>query len=253
MAEHPARLPPLSQDLFERYNLTEIAKTVARTKDDGSKGVKLRKTYKNHIKDHGLIGSFDAVKREINGPETLFAMMCKPDEQWNGEYVLGKEIEKGIETFLPGGGKAFAMARGPIPPKLWSSAVLGEVAAPPVQAETPKPVQNGVRPSYPQQMARPVKGTSKGEIRRPARNVKKRTYGDSSYEGYGEGYVDDETQDTGYSTGGDGDDRGNKKRLKKVCTLLYPYDPANKEKNPGHGYQGPPMRQASYGPGMVGA
>lgn len=33
------------------YGLEDIAKSIARTNPDGSKGVKLRKSYKNHIQD----------------------------------------------------------------------------------------------------------------------------------------------------------------------------------------------------------
>ncbi len=207
--------------MFERYNLIDIAKSVARTKADGSKGVKLRKTYKNHIKDHGLVGSFDAVKKELGAPDTLYAMMIAPQEEWDAEYTRGKEIDKGIpELLLPAGNKVFTMAKGVIPKNLWSSSVLGEVLTP-GQAEQAKATQNGARTPHPQSiLARPLKATAKGDIHRPKRNVKKRTYGDSSYEGYGEGYADDDTQDTGYSTG-DGDDRGgNRKRPKKVCYVL---------------------------------
>ena len=48
----------MREDLFDRYNLYGIAATVARNNPDGSKGVKLRKTYKNHIMDHGLVGPY---------------------------------------------------------------------------------------------------------------------------------------------------------------------------------------------------
>jgi hypothetical protein len=84
--------------------------------------------------------------------------------------------------------------------------------------------------------------------------VKKRSYGDSSFEGYGEGYPDD--GDTGYSTGeGDMSGPGLKRRKKvliKNCSstddelmanLLQQNDTASPF----------PQRQPSYGPGMVGA
>ncbi|KAG4416609.1 hypothetical protein IFR04_010252 [Cadophora malorum] len=233
---------PLREDLFDRYNLYGIAATVARNNPDGSKGVKLRKTYKNHIKDHGLVGAFDSVKREQGTPGTLYEMMWRvkyQDEGWNAEWTQGKEIEKGIpESLLPPGNKVFTMAKGPIPKDLFDPSVLGEGGNPRAPVEASKGIQNGSRTPVPQNpaVARPVKVASKADVQRPKRATK-RTYGDSSFEGYGEGYVDDDNQDPGYSTGdGDGAKR---KRPKK--------------NSQGHGFQGGPMRQNSYGPGMVGA
>lgn len=44
---HPSPL----DNLLSLYGLEPIAKSLARTNPDGSKGVKLRKSYKNHIQD----------------------------------------------------------------------------------------------------------------------------------------------------------------------------------------------------------
>ncbi|ODV97190.1 hypothetical protein PACTADRAFT_1766 [Pachysolen tannophilus NRRL Y-2460] len=44
-------LPSPSSNLIALYGLNDISKSVARTNPDGSKGVKLRKSYKNHIAD----------------------------------------------------------------------------------------------------------------------------------------------------------------------------------------------------------
>jgi len=235
---HPARGPDLKQDLYALYGLNDIAKSVARTKPDGSKGVKLRKTYKNHIKDHGLSGSFDSVKKEMDASDTLFAMMFAPKEEWDAQNTRGKEIGRGLpENALASMGKAFTMARGVIPKNSWNNSVLGELVAAPTPAEAAKVVQNGNKTPIPQSAG--LARTAKADLPRPKRNVKKRTYGDSSFEGYGEGYADDDAQETGYSTG-DGDDRGGSRKRPKKTT-------------PSHSFQGAPMRQNSYGPGMVGA
>ena len=96
--------------------------------------------------------------------------------------------------------------------------------------------------------------TGKAEIARPKRNVKKRGYEESSFEGYGEGYVDDDMVDTGYSTA-EGDDRGiSQKRRKKVGSdeLLLSTLTNSPQSATSHSYPGP-MRHNSYGPGMVGA
>lgn len=235
------------------YGLDELALSVARTAPDGGKGVKLRKTYKNHIKDHGVSGAFDSKKREFDDPQSLFMMMATPDEEWDAQHSRGKDIEKGLGLDDGLLGKALTMSKGSIPKTVWDSSVLGELAATPA-TEPARAVQNGARIAQPQ--AGGVARTAKSEISRPKRATKKRTYQDSSFEGYGEGYVDDDSHDVGYSTG-DAEDKGfSRKRPKKVCNLLYISCRfvTDTEKNaPGHPFQNAPVRHSSYGPGMVGA
>ncbi|CDR37805.1 CYFA0S01e17590g1_1 [Cyberlindnera fabianii] len=43
--------PHPTQNLIEVYNLTAISDSVARLSEDGTKGVKLRKSYKAHVND----------------------------------------------------------------------------------------------------------------------------------------------------------------------------------------------------------
>lgn len=229
---HPPSRPSLCDDLFPMYGLNELAESVARTGPDGvSKGVKLRKTYKNHIKTHGVAGAFDSQKREFDSPESLFMMMVAPAEEWNAEYTRGKEIENGLgldDSIL---NKAFTMSKGTIPKTMWDASVLGDMAD---KAEPAKAV-NGAKVARPQ--AAGVSRTLSSEISRPQRKSTKRGYRDDSFEGYGEGFVDDDGHDTGFSTG---DERsGNGKRPKK--------------NTPRHGYPSAPVRHNSYGPGMVGA
>lgn len=237
------------------YGLEDLAKSVARNGPDGqSKGVKLRKTYKNQIKEHGISGSFDSKKREIDSPDSLFMMMITPGEEWDAQFTRGKEIEKGLALDDSLLSKAFTMSKGVVPKTMWDSSILGELAATPAP-EPAKAAQNAARMAVPQ--AGGVARTAKSEISRPKRANKKRTYQDSSFEGYGEGYVDDDAHDVGYSTG-DGDERGAiRKRPKKVCSLLYTIPTcsiADVEKStPAHSYQGAPVRHSNYGSGMVGA
>jgi hypothetical protein len=202
------------------YSLEDLAKSVARTNPDGSKAVKLRKTYKNHIKEHGVSGAFDSVKKEMDAPDTLLAMMLAPEEEWDAQFTRGKEFGKGLpETVMACMGKAFTMARGIIPKTSWNGAVLGELVSAPSQNESAKVMQTGNKAGAPQNPS--IARTAKSDPPRPKRNLKKRTYGDSSFEGYGEGYVDDDAQETGYS-GTDGEDRaGSRKRPKKVGSMLY--------------------------------
>ncbi|KAM3082208.1 hypothetical protein ACMFMG_004657 [Clarireedia jacksonii] len=240
--QHPPLNTNVSQDLFDRFGLNEIAASVARLLPDGKKNV-IRKTYKGYIKSLGISGQFDAVRQEWEEDGSLFSLV-NPNgpnptkEIWEANHVRGQEIDKGLsETVRSSLGRAMTMARGPIPKERWNSSVLGELGAANVDpskqaaAKAKAPMMQGST-SIPK-ANKVATAAGAADIARPKRSIKKRTYGDASYEGYGEGYIDD---DAGYSTG-DGDDRaGGRKRPKKT---------------PTHNFQGP-MRQ-SYGPGMVGA
>ncbi|GBL49317.1 hypothetical protein CJI97_005467 [Candidozyma auris] len=50
-AQYSSPKPSPLDNLLKLYGLEPIAKSLERTKPDGSKGVKLRKSYKNHIQD----------------------------------------------------------------------------------------------------------------------------------------------------------------------------------------------------------
>ncbi|KAH6684029.1 Rox3 mediator complex subunit-domain-containing protein [Halenospora varia] len=227
---------PYTKDLFDLYGLNGIAQSVARHKPDGSKN-SLRKTYKNYFKTFDLAGSWDVKAKpagDVDPKTSLEGLMMIPEEEWQAQSVRQKEIGRGLsDTAMANMNAAFKMSKGRIPKESWNPSVLGEIGPRAVAAEPAKAMHNGVKAQALPNAA--VARTAKGEIPRPKRNVKKRSYGDSSYEGYGEGFVDDDTQETGYSTG-EGDDRSGRKRPKK---------------GPAHNFQGP-MRQNSYGPGMVG-
>lgn len=229
---HPQQTPNTAADLFAAYGLEALSMSVERYKPDGSKSVKMRKSYKTWVRELGVNGNFDSIKKEREAPDSMFMMMLTPQDAWDAEHTRGKEIEKGLDSVLPSMGQAFTMAKGKIPKAKWNSAVLGEVAAP-----VPKPapiVQNGAKAP----ITNPGVPRNKSDLPRPKRNIKKRTYDDNTFEGYGEGYVDDDSHETGYSTN-DGDERGvGRKKLKKTAQ--------------GH-FQGGLPRQISYGPGTVGA
>jgi hypothetical protein len=271
---HLPSKPSLSQDLFALYNLDAIAATVARELPDGSKH-KLRKTYKGKIKDLGLHGKFDVSVRQDDAPDSFMAMLRAPEEEWNHLNRAGKEIERGLGNnllaMLP---SATTMAKGNIPKGLWDGSVLGEMEVgeskkgTPVPTSapaksTPTPNSKGLGGSVPPAQQQQIRA-QKVDAARPKRSIKKRTYDDSTFEGYGEGYVDDEMEAGGYSTG-DGDERGqSQKRRKKVrcplplgCWLLEcAMTNIVKQTAASHGPYGGgggSMRQSSYGPGMVGA
>lgn len=214
---YSASWPSLSDDLFELFGLTGIAAEVARTKPNGEKNA-LRKTYKGQIKTLGLSGHFDAVKKEIDDPDGLLSLTHVPEDVWYSREVSGKDIEKGLSSTqqaqLP---RAVTMVRGTIPKTVWDSSVLGDLAP---GSMVKKPGQDqATRQTAPSTPAASAPGVTPKpnkpltpQIDRARRLGKKRSYQDSSFEGYGEGY-DDETG--GYSTG-DGDDRSKLKRRKQV-------------------------------------
>jgi hypothetical protein len=216
----------------------------------------LRKTYKGKIKDLGISGKFDVVVREDNAPDGLMAMLRLPEEEFANQYGHGKGIEHGLsKNVLDSLSRAMTMSKGIIPKNQWDSSVLGELDLPekkipanPLSSKAATAMGRGL--SNPAIQAR----VGRSEIARPKRNVKKRGYEESSYEGYGEGFVDDELVDAGYSTG-EGDDRAlSQKRRKKVGSegKAVSFMTDRYQSGTNHAYPDP-MRHNSYGPGMVGA
>ncbi|KAJ6438483.1 cytochrome P450 [Purpureocillium lavendulum] len=252
---HTQPLPRTSEDLYAKYGLAGLAAEVAREKPNGEKNA-LRKTYKGHIKRLGVAGHFDVQKKKEGEPSDFLAMLQVPELEWNVHQVKGREIGDGLsQATVSALGRAMTMAKGPIPKGVWDSSVLGDLA--PGGGEASKPVS--AKPSAPNTPLAPspnAMGRSKPQVPtgqdllRPRRNVMKRSYGDSSYEGYQEGFPDD---DTGYSTG---EGEGGQKRRKKVGSSEQSGDglhTSNAEQSSESTPPYPTMRQQSYGPGMVGA
>ncbi|KAK3902267.1 hypothetical protein C8A05DRAFT_44277 [Staphylotrichum tortipilum] len=242
---HPPACPQISDDLFERYGLTGLANEVARVLPNGEKNA-LRKTYKGHIKKLGVQGHFDGTKEDHLRPEGLLYIMKLPQDVWDVNYVRSREILAGFtgETRqrLP---KAMTLGKGIVPKNLWDSSVLGDLgpgkgdkqppSARPTAPNTPLPA-SGLQPVVP----RPKVGTplAQDPSRTTKRTIKKRSYGDSSYEGYGDGFPDDET---GYSTG-EGDMGSGQKRRKKTHLA-----------NPSPSTYANQTRQPAYSTGITGA
>lgn len=210
---HSISSPCMSEDLFEKFGLTGIAADVARTKPNGEKNA-LRKTYKGQIKSLGLSGHFDVVKRE---PSAFMDLLNIAEEDWQNRVVSGKDIEKGFSSIQQSSlTKATTLARGQIPKALWDSAVLGDLA--PGHGSKKTNSDQAPRATAPSTPALSAAGASQkpnkplaAQLDRTRRLGKKRSYQDSTFEGYGESYDDDVG---GYSTG-DGDDRSKLKRRKQ--------------------------------------
>ncbi|KAK5630951.1 hypothetical protein RRF57_006666 [Xylaria bambusicola] len=218
---HSVSSPRMSEDLFEKFGLTGIAAEVARTKPNGEKNA-LRKTYKGQIKTLGLSGHFDVVKKE---PSAFMDLLAIAEEDWQTRIVSGRDIEKGFtSTHQSNLTKATTLAKGQIPKALWDSSVLGDLAPGHASKKTSSDqVPRATAPNTPSLSATGVNQKPNKslvpQLDRARRLGKKRSYQDSSFEGYGEGYDDDTG---GYSTG-DGDDRSSKlKRRKQVHSSDHP-------------------------------
>ncbi|KYK61472.1 Mediator of RNA polymerase II transcription subunit 19 [Drechmeria coniospora] len=261
---HPECLPRTTADLYDIFGLNDLAAEVAREKPNGEKNA-LRKTYKGHIKRLGVAGHFDVVKKKDGDLSDFMAMIQMPDLEWGVHQVRGRDISDGLsEATRSVLGRAMSMTKGPIPKAVWDASVLGDLASGNGDASKPvsarpsapnTPSANTPSASTPNPMGRPKSLLPPGhDPLRPKRNIKKRSYGDSSYEGYGEGFPDDDAgADTGYSTG---EGEGGAKRRKKVSDSASPPSPgvlSNTDQNHESTSPYPAIRQQSYGPGMIGA
>jgi len=214
---HPPSRPLVSEDLFQLYDLTGLAAEVARVLPNGEKNA-IRKTYKGHIKKLGVQGVWDSVKEDWQRQDSLLNLAKCPDLEWNVHFVVNKDINDGITPELQGKLlRAATMSKGLVPKTLWDSSVLGEIG-PGGKGEKQTTSARPTAPNTPLtyganniQRPKPM-STAAQEAARPKRSVKKRSYGDSSFEGYGEGYPDDGAE-TGYSTG-EGDMAPGKRRKK---------------------------------------
>ncbi|ERS99329.1 hypothetical protein HMPREF1624_04528 [Sporothrix schenckii ATCC 58251] len=250
---HRPSFPPLSEDLFEMFNLTSIAAEVARTLPNGEKNA-MRKTYKGYMKKLGVSGHFEPLKRDEGDESDFMRLISEADDSWQARQVKTKDIHYGllddVEADLR---QAMTMNKGPIPKAIWDSSVLGDLAPEKLVSIGARPSSvRGTAPNTPlhpavarSKVQPPLSAATGGagstgslDTSRPRRVNKKRSYGENSFEGYGEGFPDDDGGDGGYSTG-DGDGPSHKRR-KKNGTPTAQYNSA-------------PVRQQSYGPGMVGA
>ncbi|KAF4987579.1 hypothetical protein FDECE_15381 [Fusarium decemcellulare] len=239
---HPESLPRISGDLYDMFNLTRLAAEVAREKPNGEKNA-LRSSYTGHMKRLGIAGHFKVQRTNKDNETSDFAFILGHSvEDWDNTQVRSRDIRDGLsQATLSALGRAVTMAKGSIPKSDWDTSVLGLQMLPngdAKQSSSARPTAPNTPLNVPGAAGRlKAQGAPANDPSRPRRNIKKRTYGDSSFEGYGEGYPDDDTaMEGGYSTG---EGEGSQKRRKKNPGSASPYPSA--------------IRQQSYGPGMVGA
>ena len=210
--------PPLTQNLLSMFGLDPLVATVARTDPvTGEKINKMRKSYEGQLKTLGLSGRNRAVKHEDGKGMGLKEMSAWPEEEWQNQKVNGKDLHKGLSSgVLAKLDKAMQMLPGPVPNNSEWEDLLGH--------EKSKPVDQNAK-SAKLQHAPPAKtngqvngAAANAEAIRPKRTGRKRRYDEHSFEGYGEGFVDDDVDMGGYSSGDTHTSRksGASKKRKKV-------------------------------------
>lgn len=158
-----------------------------------------------------------------------------PAEEWHNQKVHGRDVRDGLsQATMQKLGDAMSMRKAPVPDTadyVWDD-VLGIEKAKPLpiasdRLEKSSRQENGVK------MNGQINGVriqsekaSTTKANRPKRTGKKRRYDDHSFEGYGEGYLDDEgdmLEDLGGQSTDEGSRRGgvSKKRRKVSGTNTW--------------------------------
>ena len=189
----------------------------------------MRRSYEGQVKGFGLAGRNKAVKHQEGTPGGLAELLAWPEEEWQNQKVAGMELEKGLPSAMMAKlEKAMKMEPGPVPKNEEWENILGHEKLKPVipnsESKSKQTVQATTKPAKVNGQVNGIPATvgtpPVGEVARPKRTGRKRRYDEHSFEGYGEGYVDDDGEGIsmgGYSSG-DGSKNSNvsKKKRKKV-------------------------------------
>ena len=179
----------------------------------------MRKSYEGQIKTLSLAGRNRAVKYSPTDfsplykdrpPMRLIDLARWPEEEWMNQKVHGKDVKKGIgEEVKAKLGEMMEFAPGKVPDNEKWEDLLGlekSKSAPTTATQSSKGsgvLPNGAQRSSVKPNSSNVNNNSnRSEAARPRRANKKRRYDDGSFEGYGEGFVDDELEDLGADGGG---------------------------------------------------
>ena len=161
----------------------------------------------------GLSGRNKSLKHDETKGIGLSELAAWPDEEWHNQKVMGKDVTKGFPDIMQGKlRKAMHLQPGKVPNnEFWEDSLgfnervkasdlvkTAKNSAATAASPNGQPQQNGTRPSN------PAPGTTESsqpsEPIRARRTTKRRRYDDGSFEGYGEGYGDDDME-VGYSSG----------------------------------------------------
>ena len=183
----------------------------------GEKINRLRKSYEGKLKGLGLAGRNKPVKHEAGAPGGLIQLTMWPEEEWQNQKVIGKEIKvAGIDSALHDMQmKAMKMEPGTVPNNDFWEDVLGHEKQSKHMGtgDAGKKALGGS--SSTSRPGTQTNGTAAApaeapERTRPSRG-RKRNYDENSFAGYGEGYADDDDDAAIYSNS---DSVGKKKRKK---------------------------------------
>ncbi|KAF4306452.1 Mediator complex subunit Med19 [Botryosphaeria dothidea] len=225
---YPMSRPHVSQDLVALYGLQRITQSVARFDPrTGEKINKLRKSYESHVKDFKISGG---KSRPEAAPNQLLDLLNFPDEEFYLQRVRGNELENAQQRILAKlNGGALKLNPGKLSKEedgKWKTRIgtddgisMRRPAESSLDGAAKKlkqggQVMQGRNSATSSPAMRPANGPKTAV--RPDRAGKKRSYLDSSFKGYGEGYGDDDG--VGESTGGEDNGRGAgaKKKRRKV-------------------------------------
>ncbi|KAI9734909.1 MAG: hypothetical protein M1834_001989 [Cirrosporium novae-zelandiae] len=262
---HRTTPPYYTHDMLDTFGLGYLAAQFVRTDEKGQKLNKLRRSYKGYIMSFGLAGRNKATNsirsEEDFGP--LHERLSWPDEEWQNQRVSGKDVETGwtmdksMEAKLA---QAMQMEPGPVPIRNpdreradedskdstkwlnWEH-ILGTEKSKPVRSTIDGNLKKPISTTAPNtRQPSQMNGVAAGNITpnanenpRLRRRGRKRRYDEGSFEGYGEGYMDDD----GETSADDGSRRGSgsKKKRKKD------FEPPSQS--------GMGQRTGSYGIGMM--
>lgn len=215
------------------YGLDPLVATVARTHPvTGEKINKMRKSYEGQLKSLGLAGRNKAVKHDDSKGESFMQLARWPEEEFHNQRVHGKDVRNGLPVELKAMlGKAMELQPGKIPDNDYWQDLLGiekvkpfDPAAKPVKSALATKVNgqsNGQINGNTQTGSTAVNSSQPNEPIRARRTGKRKSYGDSSYEGYGDGYVDDDMEQNGYSSGESRSTRTSQGGRKRRKTKVY--------------------------------
>jgi hypothetical protein len=179
------------------------------------------------------------------------------EEQWQAENATRKiEITPDFRSTLL---KAMEMRPGTTRNhEMWEDVLGHEKARPITMPEVPvkKTLPVAAPVQRPNGVVRP-NGLNAADVVRPRRANKKRSYADNSFEGYGDGFVDDDGDlDAGaYSNSEDGGGGLGRKKRKKVTIKSRPTclkDPDTDTRNQEHSFSTSPTSYDRLGYGVGG-
>lgn len=153
----------------------------------GEKINKLRKSYEGKIKD------FPGKNKAVAVPYELANYIHYPDEEWGIQKLMGKELERGLSDDQM---MKLEKAVQADPGKLSAEENEKWRIATEFEMDPPKAKGRDVPSTAKAATSKAAKTTtatksSTTEPPRPKRRGTKRSYADESFEGYGEGFVDD--------------------------------------------------------------